>query len=149
LFVLPDHDPGVDVADDELELLRCLSPVDRAEDAAHLGRREQALQHSVTVLPEPEDAVAPAEALGEQGVGQAVHPVVHLGERGAIAPADEGIALWVAPPVLAQDVAESQRVQEIHGRESDTHVRERQNGDMPILDSDTHLYERRTLWADY
>jgi len=40
-------------------------------------------------------------------------------------------------------------VQEIHERESDTHVRERQNGDMPILDSDTHLYERRTLWADY
>ena len=58
LGVLPDDDASVDVADDELELLGRLPPVDRAKDAADLGRRQQALEHAVAVLAQPQDAIA-------------------------------------------------------------------------------------------
>src|SRR5207248_492824 len=92
-----------------------LPPVHRTEDAAHLGRRQQSFEHPVAVLPEPQHAIAGREPVGPQGIGEPVHPVVHLWEREAIVAAHERVASGIAPPVLAEDVPEGQRVQEVHG----------------------------------
>ena len=62
----------------------------------------------MTVLAEPQDAVARREARGEEGVGEAVDPFVHLGVAVAIPAAHERVALGIAPPVLAQHIAEGQ-----------------------------------------
>jgi hypothetical protein len=108
LFVLPDDDARVDVAENELELAGALPPVDGAEDAADLGSRDESLHHTVTVLAEPQDAVARREAFGKEGVGETVDPFVHLDVAVPIRAAHERVAAWVAPPVLAQHIAEGQ-----------------------------------------
>ena len=64
LLLLPQHDLRVDVADHELQLLRGLAPVHRAEDTAELGRGQQALEDAVAVLAQPQDAATGAEAAG-------------------------------------------------------------------------------------
>ena len=116
LLLLPDDDGGIDVLQHEGQLLCRLAPVDGTEHAARLGRGQQTFEDAVAVLTQPQDAVAGTETGAGQGVGQPVDAVVHLrvGEAGVLA--DQRGVKGIAAPVLAQHVAQGQRVEQVHGR---------------------------------
>ena len=115
LGLLPHDERRVDVVDHERELLRRLTPVGRAERAAELGRGAEAFEDAERVLSEPQDAIASLEAVGAQRVGQLVDPVVELGPRQPDVTVDHRQALRVAPSMLADDVADGQRMQQVDG----------------------------------
>jgi hypothetical protein len=79
LLLLPDHDPRVEISDDERQFVGRLPPVRRAQHAAELGHRKQRLEHAERVLTQPEEAVARGEPRLGQGVGELVDPVVEAG----------------------------------------------------------------------
>ena len=105
---------GVEVVDHERQLLGRLAPVGGAEHRAELRRREQELEDAVRVLAEPQHAVARADPLLGEGVREPVHSGVELGIRQPYGPVDECGGSGPAAPVLAQDVAERERVERVH-----------------------------------
>ena len=80
-----------------------------------LAAAQQPLEHAERVLAEPQHPVAGAEARRSQRVGEPVHPVVELGPGEPDVAVDHGDALGIAPPVLAEDVAERQGVEQVDG----------------------------------
>ena len=58
LVLLPDDHRGLDVLQDEGQLLGRLTPVDGTEHGACLGRGQDPLEHAVAVLSQPQDALA-------------------------------------------------------------------------------------------
>ena len=115
LLLLPEHDPGVEVVDDERELLGALAPVGRAEHRAQLGRGEQALGDAKGVLAEPQDPVGGTDARFGQGVGEPVHALVEFRIRGPVPALDDRRRIGTTPCVLAQDIGKRQRASGVHG----------------------------------
>jgi hypothetical protein len=118
LLLLPEHQPGIAVGDHEGELVGALAPVGGTEGAPQLGGGEQALQHPVRVLAEPEDAVAALEAARAQALRQSIHARVHLGVAEPGIAADERRLPRVAAAVLAQQVAQGVGVEAVHPGDS-------------------------------
>src|SRR5581483_520711 len=114
LLVLPHDDARRRVVDDERELVDGLAPVRGAEDGTELGGGEQRLEDAPRVLPEPQHTIAGADTGAVvQGVGEPVDAVVELRPRQAHVAVDDRGPQRVAAPVLAQDVAERDRVQDV------------------------------------
>ncbi len=113
LLVLPHHHPGPEIVDDERQLLGALTPVDRAAARTELRRREQQLQQPKRVLPHPHDPVTRTDAVRGEDMSETVHATV---ERLVVEPGvavDRADARRSAPGVLAEHVADRQRVEDV------------------------------------
>ena len=118
LFVLPDHDPGIEIVDDECQLLGALTPVGGTEQSPELRRREERLEHPERVLSEPADPLSALDADARQLVGELVHPSVERPVVESNVTVDGGEMARPAPSVLPHDVAEGEGVHEIRGQGS-------------------------------
>ena len=77
---------------------------------------QERFEHPKGVLSEPQHPVAFTDAaVRAQRVGELIDAVVELRPRQPDIAVDHGGALRLAAAVLTQDVAECQRVQQVHG----------------------------------
>ena len=111
LCVLPDDDAGLEVIDHERHFVGGLPPVRRAEHRAELACGDDAFEHAVVVLREPQDAVAATHAGVFERIGEPDHAVGELRIGEPLVIGDRRDVIGSRAAVLFQDVGERQRVQ--------------------------------------
>lgn len=117
-FVLPDHDPGIEIVDDERQLLGALAPVDGTEQGPELRRREERLEHPEGVLSDPADPLSALDADTRQLVGELVRPSVERPVVESYVAVDGGELARPAPSMFSGQVAEGEGVHELRGQGS-------------------------------